>query len=94
MFYRKLKDYILFEEGDEKHCASRTVIFGDLNSPDCEFHFPDANGNYHVFNGGGRIVTNELEGLYDYYVKSIFPCYRIEKNKIIPYLEIYLDWEE
>lgn len=87
--YRKFKEYI-YEEP-----RGRTVIFGTLNSPECEFHYQDPkdpDGEWKVFKGG-RVFKDEYDFLYEYYVAGINPVYKIVDNKIIPYLSITL-WKE
>ena len=87
--YRKLKDYIQHKEGDENHCSSTTLIFGDLMSRECCFDYEDDNGEWREWFGVG-IYGHEMDYLLNYYVVGIHPKYKIEKDKIIPFLHITL----
>lgn len=81
--YRKLKDYI------QKTESGKAIIFGDLMSSDCCYHFEDKNGKWHEWRGVG-VYGGEMDFLYDYYVAGIFATYKIEKDTIVPYLQITL----
>jgi len=82
--YRKLKDYIYTEHNI---ITTTKLIFGDLMSTNCEFWY----------DGKTYKPCGYYDGSYDflleYYVKGISPMYRIENNKIIPYLHITLSKE-
>lgn len=81
--YRKLKDYI------NKTESGSTLIFGDLMSRDCCYCFKDEKGEWHEWFGVG-IYWHEMDYLLNYYVVGIHPKYKIEKDRIIPYLHITL----
>lgn len=81
--YRKLKDYIAKTE------SGSTLIFGDLMSRDCCYCYEDKNGEWQDWFGVG-FYGHEMDYLLNYYVVGIHPKYKIEKDKIIPYLHIIL----
>lgn len=85
--YRKLKDYIHNDE------YTITTIFGDLMSINLEFHYQDEKGEWIDYRPSGAYY-HECDFLLEYYVCGIHPEYRIENNKIIPYLSITLDKEK
>ena len=76
--YRKLRDYIKVED----HVIS--VIFGDLLSMDCEYHYKDL-----IYTPTG-IDNGDHDYLLDKYVHGVRPAYKIINNKITPYLKIWL----
>ena len=86
---RKLKDYIYHQEGDSEHCSCTHLLFGDLMSRDCCYNYQDSNGEWHDWFGAG-IYGGEMDFLLDYYVVGIHPSYKIENNRIVPYLNICL----
>ena len=85
--YRKLKDYIYI--GD----SVITTIFGDLTSTDVEYHYQDEKGEWCCFVYSGA-YHHDHDFLLEYYVGGITPEYRIENNKIVPYLSVTLDKEK
>ena len=84
MIYRKLKDYI------HKKGNVITTIFGDLTSKNVVYYYQTEDGTYKEFYCYGT-YTRDYDFLYDYYVMGIHPKYKIEHDKIIPYLSITLD---
>ena len=85
--YRKLKDYI------QKTGNSTTLIFGDLMSRDCCYCFEDEKDEWHEWFGCG-VYGGNMDFLLNYYVVGIHPKYKIEKDRIVPYLHISLKKEE
>ena len=81
--YRKLKDYINEEDGCITH------IFGDLMSRECRFDYPDDKGEWHEWFGAG-VYGHEMDFLLDYYVVGVNPKYKIERDKIVPFLQVVL----
>ena len=81
MIYRKLKDYIHTEHDI---VTTTSIIFGDLMSRDCEYYY---DGKTYRPSG---VYGGEYDFLLEYYVAGIRPAYKIEKDKIIPYLRITL----
>ena len=81
--YRKLKDYISKTE------SGTTLIFGDLMSRDCCYCYEDKNGKWHDWFGAG-IYGGEMDFLLNYYVVGISPKYKMEQDKIVPYLKVIL----
>lgn len=81
--YRKLKDYIAKTE------SGSTFIFGDLMSRDCCYCYKDKNGEWHDWFGVG-IYGHEMDFLLNYYVVGISAKYKIERDKIVTYLQIIL----
>ena len=87
--HRKLKDYIHHEEGGSNRCSSTTVLFGSLMSRDCCFGYEDEEGEWHRWFGQGN-YRGEKDFLLEYYVVGITADYRIEDDRIVPYLYICL----
>lgn len=81
--YRRLRDYIHRDD------RVMSVIFGDLESRDCSFAYQGANGAWETWSCSG-VYSHEKDFLLDYFVAGIAPKYRIERDKIIPYLQITL----
>ena len=81
--YRKLKDYMQRSE------IGTTLIFGSLMSSDCCYCFEDDKGNWHEWFGAG-FYDHEMDYLLNYYVVGIHAKYKIERDKIIPFLHITL----
>lgn len=74
--FRKLKEY-------DNLGKNNTMIF-NLMDTDCEFWYDNKTYRPSGFYSG------EYDFLLEYYVRGIMPMYRIENNKIIPYLHITL----
>lgn len=81
--YRKLKDYI------DKTENGSTSIFGDLMSTDCCYSYKDEKGTWRDLFGTGY-YDSDMDFLLNYYVVGMFPKYKIEQDKIIPYLKVIL----
>lgn len=81
-FNFKLKDFILEEDN------SRLVLFGDLDSFDCEFHYNKGN-EWFTYKPSG-VYCGDMDFLLEYRVCSISPQYKIVDNKIFPYLKVVL----
>ena len=81
--YRKLRDYIYDDSN------FRTSIFGDIMSDWCIFVYKE-NDEWKEWTCRG-IYCGEKDFLLDYYVRGIFPVYKIEQQeRIVPYLRIIL----
>ena len=87
--FHQLKEYI--NVGDDG-----LNIFGDLMDRECEFSYPNPKTDdmldFVTYRPSGY-YSGERDFLLDYYVKGIMPKYRIEDDKIIPYLHITLSKE-
>ena len=92
MIYRKLKTYIKETE------KGITCIFGDLMSIDVKYVYnqrivkkdflhTEIEEDSYMCNG---IYNNDHDFLLEYYVVGIFPEYKIDNSKIIPYLKVAL----
>lgn len=81
--YRRLRDYM------HKDGQVVSVIFGSLESRDCSFAYQGANNAWETWSCSG-VYAHEKDFLLDYFVAGIVPKYRIERDKIIPYLQITL----
>ena len=81
--YRKLKDYV------QETSYGYTSIFGTIMDRSCIYSFEDENGECREFNCKG-VYGHEYDFLYEYYVRGIVPIYKIEDDKIVPYLRITL----
>ena len=78
--FRKLKEY--------NDLGKHGVTILDLMDRDCEFWYDGKTYRPSGTYGGSH------DFLLEYYVKGIKPMYRIEDDKIIPYLHITLSKEE
>ena len=81
--YRRLRDYI------HRNGQIVSVIFGTLETRDCTFAYQGANGIWEEWTCSG-VYAHEKDFLLDWFVTGIVPKYRIERDKIIPYLQITL----
>lgn len=81
MIYRKLKNYIHTEHNI---ITTTKVIFGNLMSMDCEYYYDGK-----IYRPSG-VYSGEYDFLLEYYVAGIRPAYKIEDDKIIPYLSVTL----
>lgn len=77
--FRKLKEY--------DNLGKNNVTILNLMDMRCEFWYDGKS-----FRSSG-IYHGEYDFLLEYYVKGISPEYKIEDNKIIPYLRITLSKE-
>lgn len=82
--FRKLKEY--------SNLGKYNVTIFNLMDTTCEFWYDDKTyrpgGSYWYKDGIG-----EYDFLLEYYVVGIIPKYRIENDKIIPYIHITLKKE-
>lgn len=85
--FRKLKDYMQVDG----NCT--TFIFGTLNSTDCHFVYDALTDETLKEYDGGYNIDGEYDFLLDYYVLGVNASYKIEDNRIIPYLVISLSKE-
>lgn len=71
-------------------------IFGNLTDRECEFSFQNPKitdrVEFKTYRPSG-CYAGEYDFLLDYYVHGILPKYRIENDRIIPYLHITLSKE-
>lgn len=74
--FKKLKEY--------DNLGINKVSILTLMDTDCEFWYDDK-----IYKPSGY-YCGEYDFLLEHYVKGIKPMYRIEDNKIIPYLHITL----
>ena len=80
--FRKLKEY--------DNLGKNNITILNLMDMRCEFRYK----NYQTNEWQSYIPSGTYRGEYDflleYYVVGIFPMYKIENNKIIPYMRITL----
>ena len=81
--YRRLRDYM------HKDGQVVSVIFGTLETRDCSFAYQGANNAWETWSCSG-VYAHEKDFLLDYFVTGIAPKYKIEHDKIVPYLQITL----
>lgn len=77
--FRKLKDY--------DNLGKNNITIFNLMDRDCEFWY---DGKTYKPCG---VYSGEYDFLLEYYVKGIIPKYKIENDKIIPYLRVTLSKE-
>ena len=74
--FRKLKEY--------SNLGTDNITILDLMRRDCEYWY---DGKTYKPSG---LYYGQYDFLLEYYVKGIMPQYKIENDKIIPYLHITL----